>query len=312
MAIRERAPRPQRQEHAAHYAASLRERFEQKGILRELAGYPNFVVWRYRVIDGQRKKPPFDPNTHTPASPIDPRTWGTIESALSAVATGQFQGIGFMLTRSPFTGIDLDHCIEKGKILPWAKEIVAAMDTYTEYSPSWNRAAGTGGVHLLVAGKPPGSKKAGDIEIYGEKHYLTITTNHLEGTPTTINSRQEALDTLYRTIAPPVGEQVYQNTRGGRGVPLTGLPEEAAQDDVLQRLLRGDITGYASQSSADFALIMKLLHWTGDNKALTRQLFLSSPLGQRKKATRPTGATIYVDMTIENVIKKRRNPPMQR
>ncbi len=34
---------------------------------------------------------------------------------------------------------------------------------------------------------------------------------------------------------------------------------------------------------------MKLLHWTGDNKALTRELFLSSQLGQRKKATRPTG-----------------------
>ncbi len=61
------------------------------------------------------------------------------------------------------------------------------MDTYTEYSPSWNRAAGTGGVHLLVEGKPPGSKKAGNIEVYGEKHYLTITTNHFPGTPTTTN-----------------------------------------------------------------------------------------------------------------------------
>ena len=57
---------------------------------------------------------------------------------------------------------------------------------------------------------------------------------------------------------------------------------------------------------------MKLLHWTGDNKALTRDLFLASPLGQRKKATRPTGETTYVDITIENVIKKRRNPPMRR
>jgi len=291
----------------------LRERFETKGRLQELAGYPNFVVWRYRVIDGQRKKPPFNPNTHEVASPTDSKTWGALETALTAVASGRYQGIGFMLSQSPFAGIDLDHSVEEGKLLPWAKDIVAALDTYTEYSPSWNRAAGTGGVHLLVEGKPPGSKKAGNIEIYGEKHYLTLTTSHLEGTPTNINPRQEALDALYSTIAQPVVEQVYQNTRGGgNGEQLTELPEEAQRDELLQRLLQGDITGYTSQSSADFVLIMKLLHWTGDNTALVKQLFLASPLGQREKATRPTGETTYVDMTIENVIKKRRNPPMKR
>ena len=46
----------QRQEHATHYAEALRERFETQGMLAELAEYPNFVVWRYSVIDGQRKK----------------------------------------------------------------------------------------------------------------------------------------------------------------------------------------------------------------------------------------------------------------
>ena len=224
----------QRQEQAAHYAASLRERIEQKGILSELAGYPNFVVWRYSEVSGQRKKPPFNPNTHQAASPTDSDTWGTLESALTAVASGTYQGIGFMLSRSPFTGLDLDHCIEAGKLKPWAREIIKALNTYTEYSPSWNRAVGTGGVHLLVAGKPPASKKAGNIEVYGEKHYLTITTNHLPGTPTTINKRQDALDALYRHIAPPVEERPFQNTRGGvRGEPLTGLPPEAERDDTV-------------------------------------------------------------------------------
>ena len=97
-----------------------------------------------------------------------------------------------------------------------------------------------------------------------------------------------------------------------RSAPLTDLPPEAERDIVLQRLLQGDITGYTSWSNADFVLIMKLLHWTGDDKDLTRELFLRSPLGQRAKAKRPTGQTTYVDMTIENVIKKRRNPPMKR
>ncbi len=93
---------------------------------------------------------------------------------------------------------------------------------------------------------------------------------------------------------------------------LTDLPPEAEHDAVLQRLLSGDSAGYSSQSNADFVLIMKLLHWTGDNVSLTRDLFLSSPLGKRAKAQRKTGQTTYVDMTINNVLKKRRNPPMQR
>ncbi len=95
----------QRHEHAVRYAEALRERFETKGMLAELQGYPNFVVWRYATVDGQRKKPPFDPNTHASASTIDRRTWGTLETALAAVATGKYQGIGFMLSHSPFTDL---------------------------------------------------------------------------------------------------------------------------------------------------------------------------------------------------------------
>src|SRR6266705_5907311 len=296
-----------RQETASAYAAHLKERIEAKGILRELAGYPNFVVWHYKAENGQRKKPPINPNSRLPASPTDRSTWGTLASALSAVATGTYQGIGFMLSHSPFAGIDLDHCIREGRIEPWAQEIINELDTYTEYSPSWNRATGTGGVHLLVEGKPPASKKAGNIEVYGEKHYLTITTRHLQGTPATINSRQEALEALFRTLTPPVVERPFQNTRGvaASGNDLTELPPEAAHDPVLQRLLRGDISGYASQSSADFVLILKLLHWTGDNVALTRQLFLQSGLYREEKTERKTGQTTYLDMTIRNALRKR-------
>ncbi len=179
---------------------------------------------------------------------------------------------------------------------------------------SWNKATGAGGVHLLVEGKPPGSKKSGNLEVYGEKYYLTITTNHVPGTPTTIESRQQALNALYRQVAPPVEEKPIQNTRGvsGRGNDLTELPPEATHDQVLQKILQGDITGYASPSSADFVLILKLLHWTGNNIELTRQLFLQSGLYREDKTERKTGSTTYLDMTIHNALRKRRNPPMRR
>ncbi len=307
-------PEHTRHEQLTAYAATLTERFAQ-GMLAELAPYRNFVVWRYRLIDGQKKKPPFNPNTHQPASPTDSETWGTLASALSAVATGGFQGIGFMLSHSPFAGLDLDHCLQDGTVQPWAQEIITALNTYTEYSPSWNRKTGTGGVHLLLVGKPPTNKKVGAIELYGQKRYLTLTTNHLQGTPTTIEHRQEALDALYRRFAPPVAHRDFQNTRlgGGSGATLTELPPEAANDPVLQQLLRGDMSRFGNDHSrADFVLVLKLLHWTGDNVALTRKLFVESGLYRQDKTDRKTGETTYLDMTIRNALKKRRNPPMRR
>jgi primase-polymerase (primpol)-like protein len=93
---------------------------------------------------------------------------------------------------------------------------------------------------------------------------------------------------------------------------LTELPSEAQHDAVLQRLLAGDTTGYKSASNADFVLVLKLLHWTGDNVALTRELFLRSGLFREGKTERRTGQTTYLDMTINNAIRKRRNPPQQR
>ena len=148
----------------------------------------------------------------------------------------------------------------------------------------------------------------------GYDHFTTITTHHVAGTPTTIEHRQDELAALYHRFAPVLPEPIIQNTSGGvtAGAHLHELPAEAAHDQLLQRLLQGDITGFKSQSSADFVLIMKLLHWTGDDRDLTRRLFLASPLGQREKTLRPTGDTTYVDMTINNVLRKRRNPPMQR
>jgi primase-polymerase (primpol)-like protein len=72
------------------------------------------------------------------------------------------------------------------------------------------------------------------------------------------------------------------------------------------------MSGFASSSNADFVLIMKLLHWTGDNLELTRKLFLASGLYREGKTLRKTGQTTYLDMTITNARKKRRNPPMNR
>src|SRR5256885_15494123 len=82
----------------------------------------------------------------------------------------------------PFTGTDLDNCVAKdGTIAPWAKEIITSLSSYTEYSPSKL------GVHILTRATLSGTgKKVGSIEQYAQGRFFTLTTDHVPGTPTTI------------------------------------------------------------------------------------------------------------------------------
>jgi len=300
-------PEHTKQEHFISYAHLLSERFHS-GMLSQLQPLNQWVVWKGELEAGKRKKVPYNPNyPNARASVKIPKSWGSLPDALTALESGNFSGIGFMIT-PPLVFIDLDHSYDRttGTITgPKAAEIVQSMNSYTEVSPS-----GTG-LHVLAFGQLPGRGIHTDIEMYGQERFTTITTNHLAGTPFTIERRQDALAALYQRFA-PVRENEVQNTRLGVGNALTELPPEAAHDPLLQQLLRGDTTGFPSASNADFVLVLKLLHWTGDNEALTRKLFVESGLYREDKTERKTGQTTYLDMTIRNARRKRRNPPQRR
>src|SRR5437588_11113714 len=191
----ERTPhhRPQEQRDYDGYAQALRERF-QSGLLSELTPYPQFVIWKYTVEQGKLKKRPFNPKTNLPARTNDPSTWTSVEPSLKALATGRYNGIGFVFSETdPFTGTDLDGCVAKdGSIAPWAQEIITSLASYTEYSPSKL------GVHILTRATLPGAgKKVGSIEQYAQGRFFTLTTDHVPGTPRTIADRQQQQSRLY-------------------------------------------------------------------------------------------------------------------
>ena len=78
--------------------------------------------------------------------------------AKRATREKDLDGIGFVFTESdPFCGVDLDACVDPktGQIASWASEIVGALDSYTEFSPS-----GTG-LHVLLRAKLPQGVTAG-------------------------------------------------------------------------------------------------------------------------------------------------------
>jgi primase-polymerase (primpol)-like protein len=211
-------PEHNRQERSATYAASLKERFSS-GILTELQGLPQWVVWRAEADrEGKQKKAPYNPNVRDAyASVKAPQTWGSLDQALTALATGMYSGIGFVIT-PPLVFIDLDHCIsqETGEITtPQAAEIIERINSYTEISPS-----GTG-LHVLTYGQLPGKGIHTEIELYGSDRFATITTKHLATTPTTIEHRQEALNLLYQQFAlPTTSLSLGQNTGGGKQVTI--------------------------------------------------------------------------------------------
>jgi primase-polymerase (primpol)-like protein len=311
-----------REERFTAYAETLRARFN-KGILKNMQDKPWWVLWRpEQDATGNIHKRPYSPKGY-PASMYKPRLWSSLDTVLEALASARIagvRGIGIMLP-VPYVLIDKDatedapiYDQQKRRIVsPLALRVIEQVPSYAELSPN-------NGLHIITEGRPKrGNFKTEPLEMY-TNWFSTVTTRHIPGTPLDIIAQQQAIEGLEDEFHAPVPQRFRQNTGGvcGGSVRLDVLPPEAASDPVLQELLSGDMTRYGNDHHrADWHLLMKLLHWTGDNRPLAKSIFLASPLGQRDKAQDPEGegrrgTTNYVDRTIERIIAKRTNPPQRR
>ena len=112
----------------------------QGAIPRYLVENGRFCVWKYetrRNSDGttQRTKVPYNPHTGHRAESDNPGTFSDYETARAFAERYGYDGVGVGVF-DELSGIDIDHCIVDGELTPLAREIVDAMDTYTEISPS--------------------------------------------------------------------------------------------------------------------------------------------------------------------------------
>ncbi len=311
-------PEVTRRERFTAYAEALHVRF-QKGILANMQERSLWVLWKpEQDAQGKIHKRPFTPRNY-PASLYKPRQWASLSTVLEALATGKYEGIGMMLP-APYVLIDKDATAEaplydkqsQKVVSPLALRLVKQVPSYAEFSPN-------NGLHIITEGRPKrGNFKTPELEMY-TNWFSTVTTKHIPGTPLDVTKQQAAIEALENEYHAPVPERVFQNTGGVAGSPgLTELPPQAAKDPVLQELLRGEMSRYNNDHHrADWVLLMKLLHWTGDDRKLAKALFFASPLGQREKAQEPEGegrrgTTNYVDRTIDRILAKRENPPMRR
>ena len=116
---------------------------EHTDTLAFLADLPRWVAWREDIRNDKPTKVPYDPNGSSGAKANDPSTWGTRAEAERRAAALEVPGqvgiqLGELDAAYGLGGIDLDTCRDPmtGKLTPWAEDIVANYDTYTEVSPS--------------------------------------------------------------------------------------------------------------------------------------------------------------------------------
>jgi putative DNA primase/helicase len=285
----------------------------------ELKSRNQWVCWR-KLRRKDRKKPakvPVIPKNGKQAKTNDPSTWGSFEESLFYYQNHKdrgIEGLGFVFSKDdPLVGIDLDNCRDQqtGEIEPWARRILEVLNSYTEISPSGS------GLHIIVVGVlPPGKRKEGDVEMYDDVHYFTVTGMLLPGLSQSIERRQEEIEVLHArylgdssSFRPnPAGQQKQEGSGSNPWEPLLQELQaaELTPEDMeiihrlragyfgklYQLLFLGDRSGasalkrfgppYHSDSQSDQAMLNKLAKLTGGSPTRMCAIFQESGLMRDK------------------------------
>lgn len=160
--------------------------------------------------------------------------WGGFDAAVAAYQAHpeRFAGVGYVMTGPHgLVGVDLDACVAAGAVAPWAQEIVDALASYTEVSPS--------GRGLRVFVQADAAEVADDwtnhevgIEVYAghEPRFLTVTGQHLPGTPAEVRQGPPG-------VLPGLAQRYARERSAPAGVTSLVLP------DIVDELLLPDVAG---------------------------------------------------------------------
>ena len=288
-----------------------------QNIPQELKTLQQWVGWKLTMVDGKPKKEPRIPGTNYRGSSTNPKHWRTFDVALSAYQrnTDKNDGIGFVFKDGGgYVGIDIDDCVVNGELSDMAKEIIAMIDSYTEYSTS-----GTG-IHIIckadklrngVEGRKDDPK---GLEIYRSGRYFVMTGNALSPVKQ-VNERQDAVYQFMDHFLPEKKECPQAVQQDVTTLPVT---VNVSDNELIEKIRqskqgskfsmlfdRGDYSDYrnadgsANHSGADMALAEMITWWTQDAEQI-RRIFSASALAQRQKWQRRD----YQDRTISEAIKR--------
>ena len=262
--------------------------------LRALSRYAQWVIWKKE----KGTKVPYNPSNGKKASSTDPLKWGDIDEAMEGLKRYKADGIGFVLTKDdPFVFIDLDHVLENGRIkTDWAKELVEAIDSYTEISPSGD------GLHIIASGRMPDGIKhktkyndGSMLEVYDSGRYMTFTGDVWNGKD----------DIKERDLSVLMEFAEHKATPKEISTPESD-PVDVSDEWIIEKLKQkgqwpSEPTVADDWSSLDMSFANRLAFWCGKDIERMDRIFRQSPL-MRKKWDRPTAGSTYGRLTLQKAI----------
>lgn len=256
----------------------------------ELFGLTQWVLWKSEHRGGAKPtKVPYSAHTGYPADITNPANYASYEQVINGHAVG-FNGQGIVATdEDEYTYFDLDDpysdvvngvLIELPQGDPRAESIrlshmriVEYLNSYTEWSPSGR------GLRIIIKGKLPREwrNRIGKVEIYSRDRFLTLTGNHLAGTPTTIEPRQSQLEDVAKALGLDKGNTGTEYESKPQTREDQAVVDAIAASAVGQQftfLFNGGDTG-EGKSEVDLALANFICFFT-DNKEQAERIFRGS------------------------------------
>ena len=191
-----------------------------------LRGWPNGQP--PKGADGKRKPTPDQPQVDQ-GDPRDRAELVSFDAALAALHDDRWAGLGFaFLPGDGLIGIDLDNVIdvETGEVQERAAGIIAACDSFTEFSPSGR------GVHIYCFGEAK-SHKSNEIgvEMFCGRQFFTVTGRQFPGSPDVVTAiRPAVVERLHQVIDEARGKHRATGSSAPARQPVEGQYESGLEE----------------------------------------------------------------------------------
>jgi hypothetical protein len=253
----------------------------------ELRLLPNWVLWKYEPRDkGKPTKMPYQANG-SKAMSNKCATWSTFQVVSSVLQSGGYDGLGFMFSGTPYTGIDLDdpryrRDPETGENIEnpdFSVDRAAQLRVYSQFDSYSERSPSGLGCHIIVKGKTPKGKRKASIEVYPDGRFFTMTGDVCRDMP--IAECSIGLMDLYQQMggdANPTPDVDAPSTISDKDLLNLAL---AHNTKTFEPLHNGDFSSYHSQSEGDQAYMNIIAYYT-DSREQCDRIFRNSKLMRDK------------------------------
>jgi hypothetical protein len=172
------------------------------------------------------------------ASVTEPSTWATFCQAQTAYEEGGYSGVGFVLAEDNIVGVDLDKCVQAGTPDAAAIDLLDRVGCkYIEFSPSGTGLRGFGYGDNIIGKR--GLIDGVNVELYANKHYLTVTGHVLVPGPLVpLPGFSEVADAIRPPNLQRMTEDDLSNPLSSSVLPLSssvGIPARTIPKEVGQR-----------------------------------------------------------------------------